>query len=309
MKILITPRSFGKYEDEPREKLRKAGFEIIENETGGILTKEQMIEQCKDVDAIIVGVDPLDKDVLESANCLKVISKYGVGVDNIDVDYAASKGIEVTITRGANSAAVADYAFALLLGCARRLVEIDQGCREGDWSKKVSLDVYGKKIGILGLGAIGRGVAERAHGFGMEIYGYDVYRDDAYLEKNQIHFSDIDTICRECDFISLHLPYTAETHHLIGVDRLQMMKKTAILVNTARGGLVDEAALFEALTNGEISGAGLDVFEHEPAKDSPLLKLDHVIAGSHCSASSRGAVSAMSMMAVDNVLSILNGKE
>jgi Lactate dehydrogenase and related dehydrogenases len=308
MKVLITPRSFGQYDDMPRKNLLDAGIEIVENPKGGILTKEEMIELCSDVDAVILGVDPMDKDVMDAAPKLKIISKYGVGIDNIDMDYAKEKDIEVTITRGANSEAVADFAFTLLLAVARRLVEINAGCHENDWSKKVSLDIYGKKIGVLGLGAIGRGVIQRAKGFNMEVYGYDVVCDSQYIEENGVHFTDLKTICETCDFISVHLPLLDTTHHIIDKDMIALMKKNVILVNTARGGTIDETALYDALKAKQVYGAGLDVFETEPAYTSPLLELDNVIAGSHCSASSEGAVIAMSTQAVENVLSHLGGQ-
>lgn len=304
-KVLLTPRSFGKYSKESYELFNKNGVEVITNPTGGILKEEEMKELIKDVDAIIVGVDPLNEEVLKEAKKLKVISKYGVGTDNIDIDYCKKNNIEVTITRGANSTAVADYTFALLLGVARRLSEIDKGCHLHDWSKKVSLDVYGKKIGILGLGAIGKGVAERAEGFHMEVYGYDIYKDEEFIKNHNIHFTTIEEIMKECDFVSIHLPLTKETHHIIDRKMLKEAKDNLIIINTARGGIINEDDLYEALKSGEVYGAGIDVFENEPAADSKLLELDNVIVGSHCSASSIGAVDRMSMMATENVIKVL----
>lgn len=238
-----------------------------------------------------------------------MISKYGVGTDNIDLDYCKEHGITVEITRGANSAAVADFAFALMLGLARRMVEIDKGCRVGDWSKKESLDVYGKKLGVLGLGAIGKGVVRRARGFDMEIYGYDVFRDEAFLKENHVKFTDVEEIFRECDFISVHLPLLKETEHLIDKKLLSMAKKNLILINTARGGIIDEKDLYEALKEGRIYGAGIDAFECEPASESPLLELDNVILGSHCAASTRGAVDKMTEMAASHVLEYFGREE
>lgn len=305
VKVLLTPRSFGKYSKEPYQLLKENGIEVVTNPTGGILKEEEMKELIKDVDAIIVGVDTLNEDVLKEAKKLQVISKYGVGIDNIDIDYCKKNNIEVTITRGANSSAVADYSFALLLAVARRVSEIDKDCRSHDWSKKVSLDVYGKKIGILGLGAIGKGVAERAEGFKMEIYGYDIYKDEEFIKNHNIHFTTIEEIMKECDFVSIHLPLTKDTHHIINRDMLKSAKKNLIIINTARGGIIDENALYEALKSGDIYGAGIDVFENEPAADSKLLELDNVVVGSHCSASSVGAVDKMSMIATENVIKVL----
>jgi len=306
-KILITPRSFAKYSNEPIEKLKKAGIEIIPNPTGGILSKEEMLEHIKGVDGIIVGVDPLDKDVLSAGN-LVAVSKYGVGTDNIDLNYCKENGIEVSITKNANSEAVADYTFALMLAVARRVVEIDRACRNDDWKKRVTADVYGKKLGVVGLGAIGRGVVARAKGFSMEVYGFDVFRDEDYLKNNGITFATIDEMLKECDFISLHMPLTEDTKHIINKENLKTAKKNLILINTARGGIVSEDGLYDALKNDVILGAGVDVFECEPSHDSKLLKLDNVVVGSHCAASTEGAVDAMSTMAAENIIAALKNK-
>ena len=302
-KVLITPRSFAQYNKTPYEKLEQAGIAVIKNPVGGVMNKEEMLTHIKGADGVILGVDPMDADIL-SASRLKVVSKYGVGTDNIDLAYCKAHGIEVTVTKNANSEAVADYAFALLLAVARRMVEIDKGCREGDWSKKVAVDIYSKKIGIAGLGAIGRGVAARARGFNMDVYGYDIVRDEAYLKENQITFVPVEEMLRVCDFISLHMPLTSETRHLIHAQSLKTAKQNLIIVNTARGGLINEEDLYEALKNNVIFGAGIDVFEHEPATNSKLLTLPNVIAGSHCGASTEGAVGAMSNMATDNIIRV-----
>jgi len=300
-KILITPRSFAKYSDEPYTMLKNAGIECIKNPVGGILSKEEMLKHTKDIDGIIVGVDPLDKEVLTGSN-LKVVSKYGVGTDNIDLAYCKENNIDVEITRNANSEAVADYAFALILSVARKVVEIDRKCRTGDWSKIVSADVYGRKIGVVGLGAIGRGVVARAKGFNMEIYGFDMFKDDDYLKENNIRFASIDEMLKDCDFISFHIPLTAETKHIVNAKNLATAKKNLIIINTARGGVINEDDLYEALNNGTILGAGLDVFENEPPNGSKLLELESVVLGTHCAASSEGAVNEMSRMATENII-------
>jgi len=308
-KVLITPRSFAGYSNEPYEKLAAAGITVIQNPVGGILDKNQMIEYTKNVDGIILGIDPMDADVLKTASQLKVISKYGVGTDNIDLEYCKKHGIEVTITKNANSEAVADYAFALMLAVARKVVEIDKSCRQGDWGKKVAVDVFGKKIGVIGLGAIGRGVVARAKGFSMEVYGYDVFKDDAYVQANNIRFAEPQEMIKTCDFISLHLPLTPETKHLINAKSLKTAKNNLIIINTARGGIINETDLYEALKTGVILGAGVDVFESEPAKDSKLLALDNVVVGSHCGASTVGAVDTMSLMAADNIIEAFKKRE
>lgn len=307
-KVLITPRSFGQYSQEPFKLLKENGIEIIKNPTGAILKEAEMLHLVKDVEGIIVGVDPLDKSILENAPKLRAIAKYGVGTDNIDLDYCKEKDIKVSITLNANSSAVSDYAFSLMLAVARRIVEIDQGCRVGDWSKKTSIDVYGKKLGILGLGHIGRGLCERAKGFHMEVYAYDIFKDEAYIKSNDINFTSVEEIFKECDFISVHLPLTDETRHMIDEKMLEKAKKNLIIVNTARGGIIDEEALYQALKNGAIYGAGIDVFEEEPPENSKLLTLPNVVAGAHSAASTIGAVDKMSMMAAENVVESLKEK-
>jgi len=306
-KILVTPRSFAKYSDKPYRMLEEAGISCVKNPVGGILSKVEMLEHIKGMDGIIVGVDPLDKEVIAAGN-LKAVSKYGVGTDNIDMTYCKEHGIDVTITRNANSEAVADYTFALILSVARKVVEIDRGCRSGDWGKKVTADVFGKKIGVAGLGAIGKGVVARAKGFSMKVYGYDIFRDEEYLKENDISFATVDEMIKECDFLSLHMPLSEETKYLINAKNLKTANKNLIIINTARGGIVNEDDLYEALKNDVILGAGVDVFEHEPPKDSKLLELDNVVVGSHCAGSTIGAVDVMSEMAAENIIKALKGK-
>lgn len=302
MKVLITPRSFGKYSDYAKNRLLENGIEIISNPSGSILSEDQLIELVTDVDGIIIGVDPLNEKVLSHAKKLKVISKYGVGVDNIDLDYCKKNDIDVHITKNANSQAVADYAFALILAVARKVTEINDACHQKDWSKKVTVDVYQKRIGILGFGNIGKAVACRARGFDMEVLAYDTYQDNEFAKAHQVRFTSIDEIVETCDFISIHLPLIPETEYLLNYEMMSRMKKNCILVNTARGGIINEDDLVRILQEKKIYGAGIDVFQHEPASESPLLAFPNVIVGSHCAASTEAAVENMSNFAVDNLI-------
>ncbi len=302
MKVLITPRSFGKANPELFERLERAGLEIIRNDTGGILDERKMIELIGPCEGVILGVDPLNSAVLDAAPLLKAVSRYGVGLDNVDLALCEKRGIKVSRTLGAISNAVADYAFALMLGVARRVVDIDRRCRHGDWSKVTTLDMFGKTLGIIGLGAVGKCLATRAEGFGMRILAHDIAWDDAFAENHGIGRTGVDEICAEADFISLHCALTPETRNIINRERLGMMKPTAVLVNTARGGMIDEDALLETLKDGRIYGAGIDVFEQEPPKNPLWAKLDNVILGSHCSSSTFGATALMGTMAVDHLL-------
>ncbi|MDY4197149.1 MAG: phosphoglycerate dehydrogenase [Peptoniphilaceae bacterium] len=293
--------------EELEKFLAEKKIEYTLNPYGRIMTAAEMKEELANVDGIIVGVDPLNREVLETATRLKAISKYGVGVDNIDVDYAKSKGIPISITRGANSDAVADYTFALLLAVARRLPEINNTGKAGDWSKKVSLDVFGKKLGVIGMGAIGRKVIERAKGFQMEVFGFDIFEDPEYMQINQVKKASVEEIMKECDFVSLHLPLTEETRHLIDEKALSLAKENLVLINTARGGLIDEKALYQVLREGRIYGAGLDAFEEESPSGSPLFTLDNVVIGTHTAASTVDATKNMSKMSLENLLRDLEG--
>ena len=304
-KILVTPRSFGRSNPKPLEMLRERGYELILNPFGRILTEAEMCEAIADADAVIIGVDPLNEQVLRHASKLRAISKYGVGTDNIDLAWAEQAGIPVAVAAGANSDSVADYAMALMLAVARRVVQIDRQCRARNWQKFNSLSMYGKTLGLVGLGAIGRGVARRAAGFGMKILAYDVVWNEGAARELGIEYATVERILREADFMSLHLPLTDGTRHMIGQKELAMMKPTAVLVNTARGGIVDEAALLEALRRQAIYGAGIDVFEQEPPAEDGWFTLDNVVIGCHCSASTLEAVDAMGTISAQNLIDLL----
>lgn len=301
-KILVTPRSYGKNNPALFEKLENAGYELVRNTTGGIMAKEQMIENLRDCVGVIVGVDPLDADVIAAAPKLRAIAKYGVGVDNIDLEAAKARDIKVSRTVGANSEAVADYAMALMLSLSRKVLPIDKKCRQGDWSKVSTIDVSRKTVGVFGLGAIGKLVAKRCQGFSMKVLAYDVFWDDQYAADNDIERADPERIFREADFISLHLPLLADTRDFVGAEQIAMMKQTAIIVNTARGGLIDEKALLQALKENRIYGAGLDAFAQEPPEDKTWFELDNVVIGSHCAASTAGATENMGGMATENLI-------
>jgi len=305
MRILVTPRSFGKTDPTAFKLLEDAGFEVIKNETGGILDEQQLSQLLHNCDGVILGVDPLNAHVLQNAPLLKAVAKYGVGIDNIDLDACAARDITVTRTVGANADAVADYAFALMLAVARKVVQIDAKCRASYWGKTTTLDVYGKTLGLVGLGAIARGVAARAKGFGMKAIAYDVHWDDAYAKAEGITKVNLNDMYTQADFISLHVPLTPETHGLIGAAEIEMMKPTVVIINTARGGIIDENALLSALQNGRIYGAGIDAFEQEPPENPAWFALDNIVIGSHCGASTMGATEQMGQMAARNIIESL----
>lgn len=302
MKLLITSNSFGSYDKSVFEELENAGFEITPNKYGKIMNEEQLAEELKDKDAVILGTEVLSEKVLEACPNLKVVSRYGVGCDNIDIEALNKRGIALEIARGANSEAVADHAVALMLSVAHHITAADANIKAGIWKKEKSLDLFGSRVGIIGLGAIGKGVARRVSGFSCEVYAFDKYYDEDFIEAYQVHKADIETILKTCDFISLHVPAVEEFHHFINEETLSLCKETAILVNTARAELVEYEALYKALENHQIAGYGADVMKDEPQVDTRLASYPNVVLTPHMGAVTRGAIQRMSSMAVENVL-------
>ncbi|RLI36529.1 D-glycerate dehydrogenase [Candidatus Bathyarchaeota archaeon] len=279
--------------------------------------KSVLIEKVKEVDGICcLLTDRIDREVIEAAGeRLKGISQVAVGYDNIDVEAATEKGIYVTNTPGVLTETTADYAFALLMATARRIAEADRYVRGGKWKIPWGLmmllgqDVWGKTIGIIGMGRIGSAVARRAKGMNMRILYYDIVRNKKVEEELGAEYVDLETLLKESDFVTLHVPLLPSTHHLINEDRLKLMKRTACLINTSRGPVVDEKALYKALKEGWIWAAGLDVWEKEPTDpDNPLLKLENVTASPHIASASYETRKRMAIMAVENLTAILEGE-
>ncbi len=312
-KILITPKSFKNYKHKAYPLLERAGYEIIENNFGRTLTENEIVELAKnDVEGIIIGVDPLPAVVLEQLNDLKAISKYGVGMDNIDLACAAKLGIKVKNAVGTNSISVAELAIALMFTMSRKIPSHSAGVKNGGWDRSIGLELTGKKLGLVGGGQIGREVAKRARGLEMEVMIYDPYfRDDGFLSKYQVSLTDsLEKLLAQSDIISLHLPVTSETKQMINSSTLGMMKANAVLINTSRGELVDEEALYEALVSGRIAGAAQDVFSSEPpSKEEKLLKLDSFILTPHLGAFTGEAVEKMALVSTGNLLEMLGHKE
>jgi len=280
--------------------------------------KKVIIDKVKNVDALVPLLsDKIDAEVFNAAPKLKIVSQLAVGFDNIDLAEATKRGIYVTNTPEVLTDTTADFAWALLMAVARRVAEADRYVRGGQWkvawhpAMLSGRDVHGATIGVVGAGRIGYAVAKRAKGFDMKILFYDVDPARTEIEKNLGGKKvDLDTLLRESDFVSLHPPLMKETHHLINAEKLKLMKKTAYLINNSRGPVVDEKALYEALKKGQIAGAGLDVFEQEPASlDNPLLKLDNVVVAPHISSGSVETRSKMSEMVADNLIAFFQGKK
>ncbi|MBC7222505.1 D-glycerate dehydrogenase [Candidatus Bipolaricaulota bacterium] len=310
-KVAITTKFFS----EETERLREAGHEVLVHE-GPRLGKAELLAFAKDAEALIISLaDRIDEEVLEGLPKLRIVANLGVGVDNIDIAAATRRKVLVTNTPDVLTEATADLAWALLLAVARRIVEADQDLRrEGfpGWTflpKHLGVDVYGKTIGIVGFGRIGQAVARRARGFSMSIFYYSRTRKPKAEKDLGARFAPLPDLLRESDFVVLCLPLTPETHHLIGERELSLMKREAILVNVARGPVVDEEALVRALKEGQILGAGLDVFEKEPEVHPELLGLWNVVLTPHIGSATWQTRRKMAALAVDNVLAFLRGEQ
>jgi glyoxylate reductase len=290
-------------------------FTVDLHNTDHPLPKAELVARLKGKDGLICHIiSAIDEEVLGASPNLKVVANVAVGYNNIDVAAARRRGIIVTNTPDVLTETTADFAWALLMAAARRTVEADHYARSGEWKRWQwdllwGMDVHGKTLGILGFGRIGRAVARRAGGFAMRVVYHDAVRADASVERElRATHVDQDTLLRESDFVTIHTPLLPETRHLIGEQALRKMKKTAILVNAARGPIVDEAALARALREGWIAGAGLDVFEEEPQIHPALLPLKNVVVAPHIASASHDTRVAMAALAVRNCVAVLEGK-
>ncbi|HSB68908.1 MAG TPA: phosphoglycerate dehydrogenase [Candidatus Methylomirabilis sp.] len=307
-RVLITS-IFLRPGDEVDRRLREAGLEPVYHPLTGRRTEEELIDLLRGVEGVIVSMDPFTARVLATAPQLKVISRTGVGYDAVDLAAATAQGILVTTTPGVNRHAVAELAMALMLCCARRMGENLAEVRRGGWTRHEGVDLAGKTLGIVGLGTIGKEVAQRAHAFEMRILAHDLVQDLQFAEALRIGYAPLDHLLRESDFVSLHLFLTDATRHLINAERLALMKPTAFLINTARGGIVDTAALCRALQEKRIAGAALDVVEGEPlAADSPLRDLDNVYLTPHVGGATADARRHAGAMAAENLIRALRGE-
>jgi D-3-phosphoglycerate dehydrogenase len=307
-KILITARSFRKTEGPHKQILRDAGYELVECPNEHPLAAAELAKWIADVDAAILGLDAVTEEVFAAAQRLQVISRYGVGVDAVDVAAATRHGVVVTITPGANSVAVAELAIALLMALARSIPYHDRVAKQGNWSRVQGMELAGATMGLVGLGRIGREVAQRAAALGMRVLAYDPFVTPENLGGAPVELCTLEDLLAASDAVSLHLPLTDGTRNLIDAQALARMKPTVYLINTARGGLVDEQALYEALVAKKLAGAACDVFVKEPPDASGLVALDNFIAAPHIGSATAQTTLKMGLMAAENALSVLRGE-
>ena len=298
--VLVTARSFAKADPRPLALLEEAGCRVIRPKD-----EEELRKLLGDADGVIAGLERYDAEALRNCGKLKVISRYGVGCDAVDLDAARARGVKVAYTPGANSDSVADLTIGLMLAAARHISHMDASIKNGGQDRPLGVEMGRKTLGVLGTGRIGKGVMTRAAGFQMRFLCYDTYPDEAAVSALGGRYVDLDTLYAQSDFITVHLPLTGETRGMIGEAEFKKMKKTAVLVNTARGGIVDEAALYEALKSGALFAAGLDATVDEPPTGSPLCTLPNCILSPHAGAATVEAAGNMGMMAVENLLAVL----
>ncbi len=310
MKALVSTTSFLKPQNaEAKARLEDFFDEVVYNDLGVPLKGDEILKRLEGCDAYIAGVDYITADVIEKMpESVKVISRYGVGVDRVDLEAARKRGIVVTNTPGANSTAVCELAFSLMLCAARNIPQLHEAVCGGGWPSSEGMELAGKTLGIVGMGAIGKRLAVRARAFGMKVTAYDLSFDEGFAKENGIERAQLDELLRSADVVSLHVPLTRETEHLIDAKRIEGMKDGAIVINTARGGLIDEEAAAEALKSGKLWGMGLDAFEQEPLQESPLKGLPHVVFTPHTGAHTGEAMANMGRMSVENAIAVLSGE-
>lgn len=296
------------------EELRQH-FDVEVNPDDRALSKAELKEKIKGKDAVVsLLTDAIDGEVLDAAGSqLKIVANYAVGFNNFDLAAATERGVILTNTPGVLDEATATHTFTLLLATARRIPEGDKFVRDGKWKGWapmffIGLDVDCKTLGIAGLGRIGQNVARKAKGFDMKIIYSDVCRNEAFEKEVGATFVDKETLLREADFLTLHVPLLPDTRHYIGEKELKLMKKTAVLINASRGPVVDEVALTKALQEKQIWGAGLDVFENEPILAPGLAELDNVVIVPHIASATMETRLKMGAIAVGNVIKVLNGQ-
>lgn len=310
MKIVVTPRGFSKCALNNVKIIEEAGHVLEYNDTGKAYTKTEFYKKTIDADGIIVGVEIVDREFIDAHPKLKAVVKFGVGTDNIDVDYCKEKGIFVGRTVGSNSRSVAETAISFILSDSKNLYESIATTRAHDWTKLTGYEIEGKTIGVVGFGNIGKHVAKMANGLGMKVIIFDPYFIDADTLKNYNAQSvTFDEILSKSDFLSLHMPLTEQTKNLITITELRKMKPNAVLINTARGGIVNERDLLFALSEKIIRCAYFDVLENEPPKhDEPLLKLTNFYLTPHIASRSFEAEKNTADMATKIMIEALKRK-
>lgn len=308
MKILITPTSLSQNLGiTALDPLRERGAELVANPYGRPMSPDELIPALRDVDGVIAGLDTFSAEVFAAAPQLAVVARYGVGYDRIDLQAARSAGVRVTNTPGANGHSVAELAVGLMFAVARQIPQTSTAVAAGEWPRFQGIELAGRRLGVLGLGAIGAATARMARGIGMEVLGFDPGLSAEQIGQLGVTAAELEEIFAHSDVLSLHIPLNEHTRHIVSAERINAMPQGAIIINTARGGLIDEQAAAKALDAGHLHGIGLDAYETEPPTDSPLVGHPRVVATPHSGAHSEESVQRTATAAVKNLLAVLDG--
>lgn len=303
--VLITTSTFAKVSKEPEELLVKAGFEFSTNPFGRALKKEEVIEMARNCVGVVAGTETWDDEVISSCPNLKVISRVGVGMDNVDISFAEEKGIIVKNTPYGPTRAVAELTLALTMSLLRKVPQSHLNMKNGVWKKETGSLLSGKNVGIVGLGKIGKESASIFRSLGNTVYAYDLHFDKTWAEENQVKFLEINDLLKSSDIIILHLPGSRDKKPAITANEINQMKKGAYLINVSRGGVVEEKPLYEALKSGLLTGAAIDVFTEEPYQNGPFQELENVVLTPHIGSYAAESKLQMEIDAVNNLLEVL----
>lgn len=303
-KVLTSPSSIGQCGSGPFDLLRENGYEVINNPYGRKLTEVEVIELAKDCVGIVAGVEPLTARVMDALPNLRCISRVGVGMDNVDLEYAKQKGIVVVNTPDGPTRGVAELTLAMTLSLLRRIPQADAALHQRKWKKQIGNLFLDKKVGIVGLGRIGKSVAELFRGLKNPVVGYDPFANEAWAKDNGVELAPFEDVLKQADILTLHVPGNKDKTPVIGAGEIAKMKDGAFLINIARGGVVDENALYEALKGGKLAGAAIDVYTKEPY-DGPLCDLDNIIMTPHLGSYAKEGKLQMEVDAVKNFINAL----
>ena len=303
-KVLTSPSSMGQVGPEPFELLKKNGFEVLNNPYGRRLTEDEVLELAQDCVGIVAGVEPLTARVMDALPQLKCISRVGVGMDSVNLEYAKKKGIVVLNTPNGPTRSVAEMTLATTMALLRRIPQADADLKNGKWQKQVGNLIQDKLIGVIGVGRIGKTVAELFRGIGNPVCGYDLYPDKEWAELNGVEMKTLQEVLSESDIIAIHVPGNEDKTPVISEREIRLMKEGAFLVNLSRGGVVNEDALYQVLVSKKLAGAAIDVFSEEPY-NGPFCELDNVVLTPHLGSYAKEGKLQMEIDAVKNLIAVL----
>lgn len=306
--VLVLSRKFREQSDFAREFLEARGCTLAEREFDYPVTEDVLVDIIRDVEGLITGLEQITPRVFSAANRLKVVSAGGVGYDHINVEAANEHGVAVCICAGCNNYSVSELVFGMMIGLARNIYPADRAMRQGEWMRYLGYDLWGKTLGVIGLGRVGKAVALLGRAFGMRVLATDVAWDITFANEHGISYLPFERVLEESDFVTMHVPLTTATYEMVDEQAINRMKPSAYLINAARGPVVKEAALVDALKRHRIAGAALDVFEIEPHPNNPYIGLDNVILTPHVGGSTQEAFDRAFYLALVNVTNVINGE-